>query len=63
MTANKIGIIVSHRLAMAKYIDEIIVMADGRIVERGHHDALVAQNGHYAEMFAKQSRAYRNDDD
>ena len=48
-------LIVSHRLGALRHADEIIFIEDGRIVERGTHDALVAQRGRYAALFALQT--------
>ena len=47
-------LVIAHRLSTVVDADEILVMAAGRIVERGHHAALLAQNGVYAEMWALQ---------
>ena len=43
--------IIAHRLATARRADRIAVVDDGRIVELGSHDELVAQRGRYAAMF------------
>jgi ATP-binding cassette subfamily B protein len=45
-------VLVAHRLPTARTADRIIVLADGRIVESGTHDTLLAHNGRYAEMWA-----------
>ena len=47
-------IIVSHRISTVRSADQILVLADGRIVERGTHDQLVARGGVYAELHEKQ---------
>ena len=39
--------------------DEILLIEDGRIAERGTHTELMSQNGLYAEMFYRQAEAYR----
>ena len=60
---GKTSIYISHRLASSKYCDNIIVLADGQIVEHGTHKQLVEQKGIYADMYAKQSEHYRKDAD
>lgn len=47
-------LIISHRVSSVKHADEIIVLADGRIAERGSHASLVERNGLYAEIYEKQ---------
>jgi ATP-binding cassette subfamily B protein len=48
---GRTAIIIAHRLATAMRADRIAVVHDGRIVELGSHDELVARGGRYAEMF------------
>jgi ATP-binding cassette, subfamily B, bacterial len=56
------SILIAHRLSTVKSADRIIVMRDGNIIEQGNHDALLEQEGHYAELyntyFRHQSLAY-----
>lgn len=47
-------IIIGHRISSVRHADQIIVMDEGSIVERGRHDELVAKNGIYADMYHKQ---------
>ena len=54
LRANQTTIITANRLSSVMHADEIIVMDDGTIAERGTHDSLLAQQGWYAEMWVKQ---------
>ncbi len=49
--ADTTSIIIAHRLFTVQAADRIIVMQRGRIIEEGNHDALMAQGGHYAELY------------
>jgi ATP-binding cassette, subfamily B, multidrug efflux pump len=51
---SRTTIIVSHRISTVRNADQILVLDDGEIVERGTHDQLVARNGVYAELYRKQ---------
>ncbi len=54
---NKTTLVIAHRLSTVVDAHEILVMDAGRIVERGHHAALLAANGRYADMWAMQQQA------
>jgi ATP-binding cassette, subfamily B, multidrug efflux pump len=47
-------ILISHRVSTVKNADQIVVLRDGRIIERGTHDELLAANGYYADLYQKQ---------
>jgi ATP-binding cassette subfamily B protein len=52
--SQRTSIIVSHRVSTVRSADQILVLADGRIVERGTHHELVGADGVYAELYQKQ---------
>lgn len=51
---NHTTLIVAHRLSTIVHAEQILVMDEGRIVERGTHSELLAKKGVYSEMWAQQ---------
>ncbi|MFJ6200062.1 ABC transporter ATP-binding protein [Micromonospora sp. NPDC092111] len=58
LTVGGVTLFVTHRLSTVRLADLVVVLKDGRVVEQGSHDTLVAQGGRYAELYASQARAY-----
>ena len=52
--AGRTSILIAHRLSTVRAADMILVVEDGRIVERGTHDQLLARGGRYAELYDTQ---------
>jgi ATP-binding cassette subfamily B protein len=55
---GRMSVVVSHRLALAKMADRIIVLEHGKIVESGSHDQLMTKGDHYYTMFSRQAKSY-----
>ena len=54
LMSGRTSFVVAHRLSTIRNADCILVMRDGRIIERGTHDELLAENGFYAELYNSQ---------
>jgi ATP-binding cassette, subfamily B, bacterial len=59
LTAGKMALLISHRLATVRMADRILVLEKGHIAEQGHHEELMQTSGLYAEMFELQAANYR----
>ena len=59
LASGKTAVIISHRFSTVRMADRILVLENGRILESGSHDELVALRGHYAELFELQAAGYR----
>lgn len=61
LAKGKTTLMISHRLASCKIADHILVLKNGELIEQGNHDALIALNGEYANMFDLQAQWYVNE--
>jgi ATP-binding cassette subfamily B protein len=57
VSADRTTLVIAHRLSTVVEADEILVLADGAVTERGTHASLLAADGLYAEMWRRQSEA------
>lgn len=62
ITDNKTTIYISHRLSSTKFCDEIIVIHNNEIAERGNHQMLVENGGLYASLYASQAKYYQENE-
>jgi ATP-binding cassette subfamily B protein len=56
---NRMAVIISHRFSTVRMADRIVVLDEGRTVEEGSHEVLVAHGGLYSELFSLQAEGYR----
>jgi len=59
LTEGKSSVIISHRFSTVRMADRILVLENGRLIELGSHEELLAQGGRYAELFQLQARGYQ----
>jgi ATP-binding cassette subfamily B protein len=59
LMGQRIAIVISHRFSTVRMADQIIVLDQGHIVERGNHEALMKEDGIYSKLFTLQARGYR----
>ncbi len=59
VTQKQMAILISHRFSTVRMADQIVVLAKGKMIERGSHEELMEQNGHYAHLFTIQAQGYQ----
>lgn len=60
ITTQTTTIIVSHRVSSAKNADQILILEDGRALEKGTHEELLAKGGYYSELYEQQMKENEN---
>ena len=61
LTQGATTLLISHRFSTVRRADLIVVLADGQVAEQGSHDALLARNGRYAELFRLQADRFTDE--
>ena len=59
LSDDRTAVLISHRFSSVRMADRILVLAGGRVEASGTHEALMAQDGRYAELFELQAAGYR----
>jgi ATP-binding cassette subfamily B protein len=59
LMAGRMAVVISHRFSTVRMADRIVVLNEGRVLEQGTHEELLAHEGLYAELFEMQAAGYR----
>lgn len=59
LMAGRMAVVISHRFSTVRMADRIVVLGQGKVIEEGTHEALVASGGLYSELFEMQAAGYR----
>ena len=59
LTFDKCAVLISHRFSTVRMADRIIVLHEGKLLENGTHEELLAAEGQYSELFQMQASGYR----
>jgi ATP-binding cassette subfamily B protein len=59
LTRKRMAILISHRFSTVRMASQIVVIENGRVIERGSHAGLMDLDGHYARLFSLQAAGYR----
>ena len=58
LTIDKCAVLISHRFSTVRMADRIVVLHQGRLLEHGSHEELLASGGQYADLFQMQAAGY-----
>jgi ABC-type multidrug transport system fused ATPase/permease subunit len=58
-SGSKMTILISHRFSTVRAAAQIVVIHQGKIIERGDHESLLAEGGQYAHLFNLQAKGYK----
>lgn len=56
---GKTTILISHRFSTIRLVDEILVLQEGTVLEKGNHEALMTHDGEYARLYRMQTEMYQ----
>lgn len=59
LTRDQMAILISHRFSTVRMAEQIVVLHEGRVIEQGSHEELMALAGRYAQLFSLQAAGYR----
>jgi ABC-type multidrug transport system fused ATPase/permease subunit len=62
LIGGKTAVYISHRLSSTQFCNNVAMFMEGKMIEYGTHDSLMAANGEYAKMFNIQSQYYLEED-
>lgn len=60
--SNQTVVFVSHRMGVARFVDKVVVVDQGRIIQCGRHEDLIRQPGRYRDLYEAQAQWYREDE-
>jgi ATP-binding cassette subfamily B protein len=63
VTHGATALLISHRFSSVRHADNIVVLAEGRVIEQGSHHELIASGGRYAELFRLQAERFVDDEE
>lgn len=63
MARDKTAIIMSHRIGICRAVDRVLVMGDGKVIEDGNHEELLARGGAYTKMWGSSAKWYMNNNE